>query len=92
MKELLFILEHEGDEFYIKGKYENDKIEYFKLDESGYTESIEDVTKDYFFIYQEEKTLCEILINKIKFDTVIDKVKRNQSLKLMFKYKIEEVF
>lgn len=86
-KDLLFMLDN-GEEF-IKGKFvaDENKIYYLSADENELFDNIDKVNENILHIYEENKAEFELLMQKIKDDnTLIDRIKKNPSKKLLFRY------
>lgn len=90
-KDLLFMLEN-GEEF-IKGKFihETDTIQFWSFDEEILHPTVDEVLENVAHIYEENKIEVEILAKEINQDKdLINKIKNNPSMKLLFRYKSED--
>lgn len=90
-KDLLFMLKH-GEEF-IKAKYveENNQIFYLSFDEESLYTNTDILLENTCHIYEENKIELEILVKEIHADKeLMNKIKNNQGMKLMFVYDSQE--
>lgn len=93
-KDILFIIENEdvmlkavfdGEKEILLFKAQNEDEIYYSIDE------IENVKNGYLYIYEEDVKALDHLIQEVKNDVnLIDRIKNNQSNKLMFMYQMPQ--